>query len=135
MSGNPSTQTTLTNANHFEFDAELEDPGTGLTFTVSLEVDTGCPVALALPKLYHQFFTEYQGDINLGGAGSKNSPTFNANIRDVGGVQVDFDTMAVMTLDNQSSYGLLGINFLKFAKTEIFDSPGQKTLKLTDTHF
>lgn len=134
MSSNPTISTHLTQNNHFEFSAELEDPKTGLKFSFPLEVDTGCPVELILPKYFDGRFTDFQGYLNMGGAGSGKSATYSVDIKQFGGMSLDFETMAVMTLDNNYRYGLVGMDFLKFFKTEINDQPSQKQLKLEHSH-
>lgn len=135
MSGNPSTQTLLNSRkDHFEFDVEIEDPGTGLVSTFTMEVDTGSPFAILLPNYCSQFFNNYQGDVNVGGAGSGQSPLFEANLKSVGQLNMNFQTYAVMGLDKSYDYGLLGINFLKYVKTEIYGPESNKEIMLEDTH-
>ena len=46
---------------------------------------------------------------------------------------MDYNTMAVMTLTD-SDYGLLGIELLKYLKTDIYDDPKSKKLRLEATH-
>jgi hypothetical protein len=133
MSGNQQTQTGLTNE-HFEFEAEIEDPQTGLTTTFPMEIDTGNPVALAMPIYCEEFFTEYVTTVHLGGAGSANSPAYAATIKRLGDMTLDYEALAIMTLDNSSDYGLIGIELLKFFEAEIFDSPSSKKLRLEDTY-
>lgn len=132
MSGNQSIETSLT-SDHFEFDAEIEDPSTGLTSTFRMEVDTGNPIALALPRYCANFFKNQITTVSLQGAGSANSPAYAAKIIKIGNMQIDYDTMAVMTLTD-SQYGLLGIELLKHMKAEIYDNPQNKKLRLENTH-
>ena len=132
MSDNQSATTGL-RSKRFEFDVLMEDPPTGLEFTFPLEVDTGNPIALALPRYCEQFFTQQVTTVDLGGAGSTNSPAYEAKIKDIDGIGIDYDTMAVMTLED-SNYGLLGVELLKYMKTEVFDDPSNKKLRLEATH-
>ena len=134
MSGNQSTQTGLNQRKHFEFQVEIEDPDTGLITPFPMEVDTGSPAAIVLPRFCSQFFNEYQGPIKMAGAASGTCPTYNANILSVDSLSMDFETMAIMGLDNSYDYGLLGIDFLKRVYTEIEGPPNGKTMNLEDTH-
>lgn len=134
MSGNQSSETTLTSSKYFEFSVTIEDPSTGIEFEFPMEVDTGCPFALALPESCENFFTGELGKIDVGGAGSAQSPVYEANIVQVGDIQLSYDTMAVITLKKGHPYGLVGIELLKYLKTEIFGDPGSKKLRLEKTH-
>lgn len=133
MSGNPSDETRLTNK-HFEFDVEVEDPKTGFVSTFPMEIDTGNPIALAMPRSWSHFFTRQLGTVDLGGAGSAQSPAFDAKIKKIGNIDVNFPTMAVMTLTDSQTYGLIGMEFLKYMRTEIYDKPSDKRLKIENTH-
>lgn len=133
MSNNQRIETGLTN-HRFEFEAEIEDPQTGLTTTFPMEIDTGNPVALAMPTYYESFFTEHVTTVNLGGAGSANSPAYEAIIKRLGDMDLDYDTLAIMTLDNSTNYGLIGIELLKLFEAEIFSNPDNKKLSLEDTY-
>lgn len=133
MSSNQRIETGLTN-NHFEFDAEIEDPQTGLITTFPMEIDTGNPVALAMPMFCDEFFTNHVTTISLGGAGSANSPAYEATIKSLGDMDVDYETLAIMTLDNSSNYGLIGIELLNRLDAQIFDDPDDKKLSLEDTY-
>ena len=132
MSGNQSAQTSLS-SDRFEFEVEIEDPATGLTTNFTMEVDTGNPIALALPRHCEHFFTDKMGTVNMSGAGSMQSPAYNARVTAIDSIQMDYETMAVMTLTD-SDYGLLGIELLKHMKTEIYDDPDSKKLRLEATH-
>jgi len=134
MSGNQSTETTLTQSDHFEFSVKIEDPDTGLEFNFPMEVDTGCPYALALPDSCENFFSRKQGTLDLGGAGSAQSPVYSADINQVGNIQLDYNTFAVITLEKSYSYGLLGIELLKHLQTKISGEPNSKKLRLEKTH-
>lgn len=132
MSSNQSTQTGLS-SDHFSFNVQIEDPPTGLVVDLEMEVDTGNPIALALPRSFEHFFSNQRTVIDMQGAGSKRSPAYSARIIGVGGIEMDYNTMAVMTLTD-SDYGLLGIELLKYLKTDIYDDPKSKKLRLEATH-
>ena len=134
MSGNKSSETTLTQSDHFEFSVKIEDPNTGLEFSFPMEVDTGCPYALALPESCERFFSKRQGTLDLGGAGSAQSPVYSADINEVGDIILTYNTFAVITLEKSYSYGLMGIELLKHLKTEISGKPDSKKLRLEKTH-
>jgi len=70
----------------------------------------------------------------MSGAGSAQSPAYAAKITSIGDIQIEYDTMAVMTLTDTSQYGLLGIELLKYLKTEIYDDPDNKKLRLEKSH-
>ena len=133
MSDNQSTETTLTQSDYFEFSVKIEDPTSGLEFNFPMEIDTGCPFALALPESCEDFFTAREGMIDLGGAGSTQSPVYRADINQVGEIQLSYNTIAVITLEKSYSYGLIGIELLKHLKTKIFGTPRSKKLRLEKT--
>lgn len=133
MSGNQSSETTLTQSDYFEFSVTIEDPDTGIEFEFPMEVDTGCPFALALPESCENFFSGELGTLDVGGAGSAQSPVYKANINQVGDIHLSYDTIAVITLKKGHSYGLIGIELLKHLKTEIFGDPESKKLRLEKT--
>jgi hypothetical protein len=99
-----------------------------------MEIDTGCHLAVALPRNCEVFFTDHRTTFDLAGAGSKNSPAYNALIEKVGDIDVNYNTLAVMTLSNESKYGLIGIELLKSLGTEIFGEPDDKKMRLKGTH-
>lgn len=133
MSSDQETVTGLTN-NHFEFESEITDPKTGQTRLFPMEIDTGSPFALILPKNCEVFFSEYVTDFDLSGAGSKNSPAYSAIIETVGDIDVDYDTLAIMSLSSKRRYGLIGIELLKKLEAEISDKPENKKLRLKNTY-
>lgn len=132
MSGNQSAETTLSKK-RFEFEVEIEDPPTGVATTITMEVDTGSPIAVALPQSYAAYFSDQLTTVDLGGAGTRSSPAYDATVTRVGSIDLEYQTMAVMTLTN-SNYGLLGIELLKYMDTEIYDKPNRKTLRIEDEY-
>lgn len=132
MSSTPSVTASL-NSSHFEFPVRLEDPQTGLEFDFTCEIDTGCPFALCLPRHGQQWFTEYITSYDVQGAGTTNSPAYRASIKSIGGMDVGYETMAIMTLED-SDYGLIGIELLNYLRTEIHNDPNDKKLTLEKTH-
>lgn len=133
MSSNQSTITEL-ESKRFEFPVEIKDPKTGLTSKFQMEIDTGNPIALALPRSWSNFFTRRVATVDLSGAGSAQSPAYDAKITRIGDMKIDYDTMAVMTLTDSTQYGLLGIDLLKKMKAEIYDDPQDKKLRLEDAY-
>lgn len=115
----------------FRAQARLEDPETGLVYQYPLEIDTGNPDAISLPRTHAYKFNEYVGDVARSGAGTGQSECYSVKIQRLGTMELDFETIAVMTLSNRSDYGLIGIDLLKMMSVEIYDEPEEKKMTLS----
>ena len=129
----PDSVETSLSSKRFEFEVEITDPQTGFSFLFTMEVDTGNPIALALPRSCEHFLTNQLSTIDLRGAGTSNSPAYEANITAIEGMEISYETMAVMTLSHDE-YGLIGVELLKYLETKIHGEPDSKKLRLTNTH-
>lgn len=130
-------RTTLSESNHKDFRGEvrLRDPATSREFSFPCEIDTGNPVAVALPENLGHNFTNQLTTTVLGGAGTGTlSSCWEAEVVSLETLQIDHPTMVVTGLPSGKNYGLIGLDLLRYLDVSIYDQPKDKKMALLDAH-
>lgn len=127
-----STETIAQVDRGFEIDVTLTDPVTDEDLELPFKVDTGNPDAFALPLKYEESFLRKVGAEPRGGVtgGGIMANVYLVNVTKLGSTEVSHTTVCFFSITKNVDYGLMGIDFLNYLVTRIYDEPDAKLMDL-----
>lgn len=116
----------------FSTEVTLVDPITDRVFEGLFYIDTGNSDAFALPTDFDETFSSKIGERKRGGVtgGGLLADEYIVRVKQVGDVEMDHLTTCVFSITLDVDYGLMGIDFLNYVITTIYDKPESKLLDL-----
>lgn len=110
----------------------LSDPTTSHELELTFVVDTGCPDAFAIPTTYDGTFIRKIGQEKRGGTtgGAILADVYIVDVEKIGSLVVNHTTTCILSLTQNWDFGLMGVDFLNYLITKVYDNPNSKLMDI-----